>query len=278
MLGRVNDDDPLAIGQFARLVRLSVKQLRHYADLGLLPPARVDPDTGYRYYRADQARDALSIGLLRSLDVPLAAIKDVLSGQDPASALSDVRDRLDDELARRRRSLAALERILARGLPTAEVTLRREEPQRAAVVRDVADSPQDIGRVTSACVGRLLALLAAGEQGAQGAQGEGLRLIGLFPVDLGEYIPITIAAALPEGRPAPPGATADLLPGGTFACATHTGPYDQIDLTAHALLAWCVERGHAPTGPIREVYLNDPATTAPDHLVTQLLIPLEETS
>lgn len=304
MLRRVNDHDPLSIGQFARLVRLSVKQLRHYADLGLLPPAWVDPDTGYRYYRADQARDAMSIGLLRSLDVPLAAIKDVLSGQDPARALGDVRDRLDDELARRRRSLATLERILAHGLPTAEVTLRREEPERVAVVRDVADSPEDIGRVTGACVGGLLALLAAGErgeprersersergeqgnqgeQGEQGAQGspgspgEGLRLIGLFPVDMGEYIPITIAAALPEGRPAPPGTTADLLPGGMFARATHTGPYDQISLTAHALLAWCVERGHTITGPIRELYLNDPAITAPDHLITQLLIPLKET-
>ncbi|MGW3563265.1 MerR family transcriptional regulator [Streptomyces sp. NPDC000941] len=279
----MNDDAPLSIGQFARVVRLSVKQLRHYAELGLLPPARVDPDTGYRYYRADQARDAMSIGLLRSLDVPLAAIKDVLSTQDPARALGDVRDRLDDELARRRRSLAALERILADGLPTAEVTLRREEPQRVAVVRDVADSPEDIGRVTGACVGRLLALLAAGEHREPGEHGkpkegaEGLRLVGLFPVDLGEHIPITITAALPEGRPAPPGTTADLLPGGTFGCATHTGPYDQISLTAHALVAWCVERGHTVTGPIRELYLDDPAVTAPDQLVTQLLIPLEET-
>ncbi len=270
MLRRVNDDDPLSIGQFARLVRLSVKQLRHYADLGLLPPAWVDPDTGYRYYRAHQARDAMSIGLLRSLDVPLTAIKDVLSGQDPARALGDVRDRLDDELARRRRSLAALERILARGLPTAEVTLWREEPQRAAVVRDVADSPQDIGRVTSAGMRRLLELA--------GPPGEGVRLIGLFPADLGEYVPITLAATLPDGRPAPPGTTLDLLPGGTFARAVHTGPYDQISLTAHALLAWCVERGHTAAGPIREVYIDDPATTAPDDLVTHLLIPLEETS
>lgn len=277
MLGRVNDDAPLSIGQFARVVRLSVKQLRHYAELGLLPPAWVDPDTGYRYYRADQARDAMSIGLLRSLDVPLAAIKDVLSTKDPARALGDVRDRLDGELARRRRSLAALERILAGGLPTAEVTLRREEPQRVAVVRDVADSPEDIGRVTGACVGRLLALLAAGEHGKPEEGADGLRLVGLFPVDLGEYIPITITAALPEGRPAPPGTTADLLPGGTFACATHTGPYDQISLTGHALVAWCAERGHTPTGPIRELYLNDPAVTAPEQLVTQLLIPLEET-
>src|SRR5262249_23656105 len=68
--GRV-DEVLMSIGGFARLCRLSVKQLRHYDDLGLLRPAQVDPDSGYRYYRADQARDALSIGLLRSLDVPL---------------------------------------------------------------------------------------------------------------------------------------------------------------------------------------------------------------
>jgi hypothetical protein len=58
----------MPIGGFARLCRLSVKRLRHYDDLGLLRPAWVDPDSGYRYYRADQAREALSIGLLRSPD------------------------------------------------------------------------------------------------------------------------------------------------------------------------------------------------------------------
>ncbi|MFD0684136.1 MerR family DNA-binding transcriptional regulator [Actinomadura fibrosa] len=67
-------DDLLPIGRFARLCRLSVKQLRHYDDLGLLVPARVDPASGYRYYRPAQARDALSIGLLRSLDVPLPMV------------------------------------------------------------------------------------------------------------------------------------------------------------------------------------------------------------
>jgi DNA-binding transcriptional MerR regulator len=42
----------------------------------------VDPDSGYRYYRAEQAREALSIGLLRSLDVPLPTIGQVLAGRD----------------------------------------------------------------------------------------------------------------------------------------------------------------------------------------------------
>jgi DNA-binding transcriptional MerR regulator len=38
----------LSIGEFARLSRLSAKALRRYDQLGLLKPAWVDPDSGYR--------------------------------------------------------------------------------------------------------------------------------------------------------------------------------------------------------------------------------------
>ncbi|KUJ41376.1 MerR family transcriptional regulator [Streptomyces albus subsp. albus] len=266
MLGRVNDD-LLSIGTFARLVRLSVKQLRRYADLGLLAPAWVDPASGYRYYRREQARDALSIGLLRSLDVPLAAMAEVLGGPDAGGVLAEVRDRLDDELARRRRALATLEHILAHGLPSAEITLVREQPQRVAVAREVAAAPHEVGPATARCVARLLPALRPPA-----------RLTGLFPVELDEYVPVAVAATLPEGRAAPNGVVTELLAGGVFACATHSGPYDQISLTAHAVLAWCTERGHATTGPIREVYLTDPADTPPEQQVTRLMIPLEETA
>ncbi|TMR88665.1 GyrI-like domain-containing protein, partial [Nonomuraea basaltis] len=70
----------------------------------------------------------------------------------------------------------------------------------------------------------------------------------------------------------------EVLPGGRFACATHVGPYDQIPLTAHAVLAWCAERRHVVRGPIREVYVSDPAGTSPERLVTHVLICLEEES
>jgi effector-binding domain-containing protein len=66
-----------------------------------------------------------------------------------------------------------------------------------------------------------------------------------------------------------------VLPGGSFACATHVGPYDQISLTAHAVLAWCAERRHVVRGPVREVYVSDPAVTPPEQLVTHLMVALE---
>ena len=50
----------MSIGEFARLSRLSAKALRLYDELGLLPPARVDPDSGYRWYAAGQLDNALA--------------------------------------------------------------------------------------------------------------------------------------------------------------------------------------------------------------------------
>ena len=48
----------MSIGEFARRSRLSAKALRLYDELGLLPSARVDPDSGYRWYAAGQLDNA----------------------------------------------------------------------------------------------------------------------------------------------------------------------------------------------------------------------------
>jgi DNA-binding transcriptional MerR regulator len=61
----------LSIGRFADATGLTVKALRHYDEIGLLVPARVDPDNGYRYYDAAQVEDAVTIRRLRALELPL---------------------------------------------------------------------------------------------------------------------------------------------------------------------------------------------------------------
>jgi len=70
--------DQMSIGEFARRSRLSAKALRLYDELGLLPPARVDEDSGYRFYEPGQLRQARLIAALRQLQVPLADIKAIL--------------------------------------------------------------------------------------------------------------------------------------------------------------------------------------------------------
>ena len=65
----------LSIGEFAHASRLSAKALRLYDELGLLVPARVDPDTGYRRYAPEQLEPARRVAALRRIGMPLAEIK-----------------------------------------------------------------------------------------------------------------------------------------------------------------------------------------------------------
>ncbi|MDQ2811075.1 MAG: helix-turn-helix domain-containing protein [Actinomycetota bacterium] len=76
----------MSIGEFARLSRLSPKALRLYDELGLLPPAQVDPDSGYRWYAAVQLDNARLVASLRQIGVPLAQIQLILSLEPEAAA------------------------------------------------------------------------------------------------------------------------------------------------------------------------------------------------
>jgi serine/threonine protein phosphatase PrpC len=76
----------LTIGSFAKASRLSPKALRLYDELGLLPPARVDPATGYRLYAPGQLERARLVAWLRRLGMPLARIRDVCELDAPAAA------------------------------------------------------------------------------------------------------------------------------------------------------------------------------------------------
>src|SRR5258707_840229 len=80
----------VSIGEFSRLSRLSPKALRRYDELGLLVPARVDADTGYRWYAVTQLDQARLVASLRRAGVPLAQIRDMLA-LDPASAAEEIR-------------------------------------------------------------------------------------------------------------------------------------------------------------------------------------------
>jgi DNA-binding transcriptional MerR regulator len=81
--------DLMSIGEFARLSRLSAKALRLYDELGLLPPAQVDPDSGYRWYAAGQLDSARLVASLRQIGVPLAQIT-VILGLPPEAAAQQV--------------------------------------------------------------------------------------------------------------------------------------------------------------------------------------------
>jgi DNA-binding transcriptional MerR regulator len=76
----------LSIGEFSASSGLSPKALRLYQELGLLEPAAVDADTGYRSYELAQLKQAHLISLLRRIALPLAEIKAILALEPAAAA------------------------------------------------------------------------------------------------------------------------------------------------------------------------------------------------
>jgi DNA-binding transcriptional MerR regulator len=83
----IEHQDPLlSIGVFARRSWLSMKALRLYDRLGLLTPAHVDAETGYRRYRESQLATARLVAMLRRLDMPLTHVADVVSASGPRAA------------------------------------------------------------------------------------------------------------------------------------------------------------------------------------------------
>ncbi len=88
-------DDPqfLTIGEFGRRTQLSRKALRLYDERGLLVPARIDPDNGYRYYTRSQIGRARWIRLLRLMQMPLDKLGLVLDAweMDPSTAFHHIR-------------------------------------------------------------------------------------------------------------------------------------------------------------------------------------------
>ena len=67
------------IGAFSKLCRISPRMLRHYDALGLLHPALVDPETGYRYYDTAQLERVERIRRLSAYGFPLAQVPELLA-------------------------------------------------------------------------------------------------------------------------------------------------------------------------------------------------------
>lgn len=77
----------LSIGTMAALCGTSVQTLRLYDKKGLLPAARIDPDSGYRYYTNGQIFLFQTIRLLQRTGMSLAEIRETLQ-KDPVDLRS----------------------------------------------------------------------------------------------------------------------------------------------------------------------------------------------
>ena len=242
----------MPIGEFADASRLSQKALRLYGEKGLLAPAWVDPDNGYRYYRLDQLREATLIALLRRSGMPLVEIRSFLR-EPTVERLEEYERRATDEFAGRRRVLRYVKRIL------------KEEPMYDVLTKQVPEQPY-VSRTKHVLVPELESFIVHTfrELGRDPATGPGFVLYH-GAVNADEDGPVEVCVPIVEGD--------KRLPAGEIAFTEIGGEqcqFPQILGAYEAVYRWAKENGREASGPAREIYLRGPG---PDEQL-QIAIPL----
>src|SRR5271155_653013 len=143
----------VSIGDFSRMTHLSIKALRFYHDQGLLEPARIDPDTGYRFYEPAQVPVAQVIRRFRDLDMPLDQVRAVLQAPDLETRTKEIIAHLtamEAKLAEMQMSVASL-RALLEGPPVrAAVEFRLIPAAQVPAIRETVTAEQAWAWGTSA--------------------------------------------------------------------------------------------------------------------------------
>jgi DNA-binding transcriptional MerR regulator len=246
----MTDDGLMTIGEFARRSRLPASTLRYYHQRGLLVPHRVDPATGYRYYRPAQLEMAVLVGELRQIGVPPEAIATITRADvDAAEALRAERARIESEIDHRARAIAAIDRLVQRlgspATPACSVSVR------TALVVPAVEGPVH-SRSASTDVRRLMVGL---RRRLRTAGVTPRRYGALFPLDLDvEPMPTVVFAAGVDGRLGPPPPTE--VPGGAYATTEHRGDLS-LGAAYAALFEWMDAGDLRPAGPVIEEYLGD---------------------
>jgi len=251
----------LTVGEFSRMTHLSVKTLRHYHQVGLLEPAEVNPDTGYRYYTTAQIPTVQVIRRLRDLEMPVPDVKAVLAAPDAGrrnELIAAHLTRLETQLAQTYSAVDSLRNLLQQPEGAAPVSHRTVGAAGAVGIRQTVDRA-DVLPWWQGALGELHATVQAQGLPATGPSG-GLYASELFQHDRGEatvFIPVA-GPVRSIGRVVPV-----TIPAAELAVITHRGSLADIDLTYGRLGAHVTTHAISVDGPLREYYLVD-AHDTPD--------------
>ncbi|HEX3158343.1 MAG TPA: MerR family transcriptional regulator [Gemmatimonadaceae bacterium] len=261
----------IRIGEFARLANVSIKLLRHYDEIGLLPAHAIDRGTGYRYYSVTQLPLLNRLLVYRSLGFSLREIRGLVRVDASAGELRDMLSvrraalaaRIEAERARLDEVEVRITQIDREGHPPShEVVIRSVDAAAAVSLRRACDSYDEVTELLASLRSKLSARAVTGH--------------GAIWHDCGrdsDRIDCEALVFLDPGRSSHPGAV-NLVR--VPACTVASVVYDEATEDARPAYRAAIDRasrlGYRVAGPIREHYLSH---TAPGSAMIEAQFPLE---
>ena len=240
------------IGMFAAMNHMTVKTLRFYEEQGLLMPALIHPETGYRYYTLSQMAVLHQISALKQAGFTLEEIAHINAGADEEAVLLKKKAELLAKIADLTRQIAVVDGYLSKkktGL-SAPVLIKTIPQTTVAFMRirlesydGLFDRMPEMGTLMEKagceCALPEYCFTAYPEAGYKDAD---------ILVDICE----SVVVAKKE--------TGDLrfktLPEIQAACVFHKGPYRTFAESYETVLRYIEENGYEIAGEIRESYID----------------------
>ncbi|MGH3481701.1 MAG: MerR family transcriptional regulator [Nocardioidaceae bacterium] len=268
------------IGDFASYGRVSVRMLRHYDAIGLLPPAQVDPATGYRSYDASQLARLNRIVALKDLGFTLEQVRSILDDKVGAEELrgmlrlrqAELQTQITADSTRLRQVEARLHLIEQEGaMPTDDVQIKQLPGVRLAELTGTADGfePSAIGPVIQPLYEQLMGQLDRANVTPKGPA------LAYYEQTDGDKVVVHAGVPLSVGlSDSYEFSIVDLPPVDRAATIVHRGAMDDVMPTIQTLGRWVDANGHRSTGDNRELYLDYGCGDDPSAWTTELQQPL----
>jgi DNA-binding transcriptional MerR regulator/effector-binding domain-containing protein len=273
------------IGDFSRIARVSCRLLRYYDELGLLKPASVEHETGYRYYRAAQLPRLNRILVLKELGLSLEEVARVIGDNVSPAELRGMllmrRTELERALANEAERLRHIETRIAQidtegELSVDDVILRAEPARQILSTRRVVASFSEAreligllcgslrGRLPRETLGSLIAIAHAQEFELESIDVE---LGFILQRDLDTSLALANGATL----------TVRNLPAvERIATCVRVGLPEHAHLITAKIGRFVEANGYRLAGPSREVFLQPPRLERMEDSVVEMQFPIEK--
>jgi DNA-binding transcriptional MerR regulator/effector-binding domain-containing protein len=266
------------IGLFSKIGKVTVKALRFYEEEGLLPPRRIDPATGYRYYDSSQIPRVHKIVALRQCGFSIPEIRQIVGGKNVAALFAERRKRLECEVREASLQLSSIEsymeslgedgtmeyEIVVKDLPGCIVyAMRTVVPSYDSYFDIIPKIGEELLRTNPEV--RLVddppycfIVYHDGEFKERDIDIEFCEAVDRIGIDT----PIIGFKRIPRVPAA--------------ACVMHKGPYSTLGAAYAAVFKWIDDNGYAPADNPRESYIDGIwSSPAPGDWLTEVQVPIE---
>lgn len=240
------------IGMFAAMNHVTVKTLRFYEEQGLLMPAQINQENGYRYYTLSQMAVIHQITALKQAGFTLEEIARINSGADEEGVLQKKKSELIAKIAELTRQIAVVDGFLSKqktGL-AAPVLVKTIPETTVAAMKTRLASYDSLFEVMPE-MGALME-----KAGCECALPEYCFTNYLEPGYKDTDILVEICEAVTGAKQEIGGLYFKALPEIQAACVFHRGSYGTLPESYEAVLRFIEENGYEIAGAIRESYID----------------------